>query len=114
MNTHQVEDFAQRQIEDIEQQAVSTGECARDFALRVRSKSENFLGASREEFRKNPISFMAGALTFGFALGCIAMSGRHQASPQQRFIDRSREQANDIVSNASERLCHAATNLKFW
>jgi len=114
MNTKQVEEFAEEQFENLEKNVASKSECARDFAERMRVRSNNLLEATREEFRSNPVSFMAGVLTLGFALGCIVMSGRHHVSPQQRFYNRSRDQANDFVANASDRLSHAAANLKFW
>lgn len=109
-----MEDFAKEQVEDVKDEIASKGDCARALVERVRVKSDDFLESTREEFRRSPVAFMAGALTFGFALGCIIMSGRQPVSPQRRLYNRSREQAHDLVSNASDRISHAAANLKFW
>ena len=114
MNVNQLEESAEEQAEKVKNQVAGSVECARSMAEGVRVRSCDCLASARGEFRSHPISYMAGALLFGFAVGCVVMSGRHPVSRQQRFLDKSMDHANDFVSNAHDKFSHAASNLKFW
>ncbi len=114
MNTNQLEAEADNLIDKIDKTTSDSLESAREAAEKIRAKSEVVIDDTRVKVRENPVSCVIGAVVFGFALGCLIMAGRRTQTPQQRFMDRSLDQANDLVSNVSDRLSRAASNLKIW
>lgn len=114
MNTNQTLENVGAAVELIEETEEIPFESAREAVEKMRIKSENLIDSTRREFHKNPLSCLVGAAVFGFALGCLMMSGRRYQTPHQRFIDKSLGQANDLVSSVSDRLSRTASNLKIW
>ncbi len=114
MNTNQIENYVDEVATKVEKSAAPHLESAREVAEKLRVKSEDVIDESRLRIQENPMSCVVGAIVFGFALGCLVMSGRRTCSPPQRLVDRSLGQANDLVSSMSDRLSRAASNLKIW
>ncbi len=78
------------------------------------SEPVDVLAQASECIRKNPLSSVVGAAVFGLAVGCLIMSGRHEATLQERFVEEPMDHANEVLSNVSENLSRLVANLKFW
>ncbi len=114
MNTNHLEEDAAKLADKIERTTAAHIESARVAADKLRVKSEVVLDETRNKVCENPMSCIVGAAVFGFALGCLVMCGKRSQTPPQRLMDRSLDQANDVVSRVADRISNVASNLKTW
>lgn len=77
----------------------------------ISNEAMQVLSSASERIRKNPVPIVVGAVAFGIAIGCLIMSGRHQATFQERYVDEPLGQATDAICSTVGRLLE---NLKFW
>lgn len=77
----------------------------------VRDETGQAISRAAGSIRKNPLSFMIGAVAFGVAVGCLIMSGRHTPTARERYITGPLDHAGNALASSLHRL-HG--NLKFW
>ena len=77
----------------------------------LRQETCQLVSCASASIRKNPVPAVVGAAVFGAAICYLILSGRHEATFRERYVDAPLADAGDHI-NASLRSLY--NNLKFW
>ncbi len=103
-NSSQIQSTLKDAVKPLEESAASAYAALREETCHLASCASNSI-------RKNPVPAVVGAAVFGAAVCYLILSGRHEATYRERYIDEPLADAGENI-NASLRSLY--NNLKFW